>query len=617
MPDSTTNTGTADIDRGAYWHEFGRVFRVHLPACLVMFIATLWTGWPLWTDFRGLMVSIADPQLNTYLVGWSQFALFNQITSFADANQFWPWESALAYGEHLLAQAVLTLPFKPFLNAVGIHNMSWMQGYFFSALGAYALAWSTWRCRGAALMAGLIYGFAPYRLAQWEHVQLIHGGSLPIMILAFERILKGGGRGWQAILCLAAWGQWLGSWYWTIISFWFLMPYFLARSFQQRSNIDRRVVGRLLAPLLIASIPVAIVAFPYYDLLKTGVMLRPRELAMDWWARPIDFLVSDERNLVFGRGLGFQDRLRSVVDFERYLFPGLSIIAGFIVVSCLRLRKRPNFCKAAGVSSHAVFGTAIPWKPGLWTGITLFMLVLCFGPKFQASICSGSLAFRNPFYDLIDWVPGTDQIRVTARWVLPALLSFAMMLGCAWSSLPDLRHASVRRLVQAGLVILLFLDICWRPLSPVPVDPDHPEVYRWLENQPYPSPILLMPVDHPVLMLEMAWHHQPVVNGSNGYFPRGYPGYMEILSGFPSHASLDKLADFKVRYVVIDVTRTGRDMNRWEEILNRFTAECGLNPFTLNYIGDYLVVDLKPGGNVQGRIENLESVVSEVSAVPR
>ena len=200
MADSTTNTGTADIDRGAFWHEFGKGCRVHLPACLVMFIATLWTGWPLWTDLRGLMISIADPQLNTYLVGWSQFALFNQITSFADANQFWPWESTLAYGEHLLAQAVLTLPFRPFLNAVGIHNLSWMQGYFFSALGAYTLAWSIWRCRGAALMAGLIYGFAPYRLAQWEHVQLIHGGFLPIMILAFERILKGGGRGWQTVL---------------------------------------------------------------------------------------------------------------------------------------------------------------------------------------------------------------------------------------------------------------------------------------------------------------------------------------------------------------------------------------------------------------------------------
>jgi hypothetical protein len=596
MDDSSTSIKPGGTTGMTLRRQIWKNGLIHLPACLLMFAVTLGTSWPLWTDMNGWMISLADPQLNAYLLGWSQFALFSQISAFFHANIFWPWEFTLAYGEHLLVQAVLALPFRPFFNTAAVHGISWIQGYFFSALAAYALAWSIWNRCDVAVMAGLIYGFAPYRMAQWEHIQLIHAEFLPLIILAFERIMKGGGRAWQVLLCLGGMGQWLGSWYWTVFSFWFLMPYFLVRLFQQRKDLNRRIWGRFLCPLLIAAVPVMLMALPYFDLMKSGIMIRPRALATDWWARPVDFMVSHERSILFGRGVDFQDRLRSVIDFERYLFPGLSVMAGLIMVTCSSVCRRLPTRSIEPGAVDVGSSSCIPWKPGLWAGLAIFMVLLCFGPEFQMKPSAGSSSLMNPFYMLVDQLPGTDQIRVTARWILPALLSFALLLGYTWYSLLTLRSRHLRRLLQGSLVLLLFLDVCCRPLQPVAVKSRRPEVYRWLEEQPYPSPILLIPIDHIELMLESAWHHQPVVNGSNGYFPPGYSKYMETLAGFPSPKAMDILASFNVRYVVIDLPQSPMNGSQWLDTLNGFTEEKKLNPFILKEIGDYLVVDIKPEG---------------------
>ena len=65
--------------------------------------------------------------------------------------------------------------------------------------------------------------------------------------------------------------------------------------------------------------------------------------------------------------------------------------------------------------------------------------------------------------------------------------------------------------------------------------------------------MLILPLEHNQLMLEAAWLHQPMINGSNGYFP---PGHMRILRSllhdFPAPAALDRIRRLGIRYVVIN-----------------------------------------------------------------
>jgi hypothetical protein len=64
---------------------------------------------------------------------------------------------------------------------------------------------------------------------------------------------------------------------------------------------------------------------------------------------------------------------------------------------------------------------------------------------------------------------------------------------------------------------------------------------------------LVLPAEHPLIMLIAAWQHQPMINGNNGYYPPLHKTRMARLSAFPAPAAIDELAAMHVRLVIIDL----------------------------------------------------------------
>jgi hypothetical protein len=119
----------------------------------------------------------------------------------------------------------------------------------------------------------------------------------------------------------------------------------------------------------------------------------------------------------------------------------------------------------------------------------------------------------------------------------------------------------------------------------------------WLDRQPYPSPTLLLPADPPLLMVEAAFILQPLVNGTNGYFPPLHRLRMFELERFPADDTIDALRTMHVRLVAIDPRgfppAEGGDWDAALEAARRRRPEA---IESLQIVGGWRVATLAPSG---------------------
>lgn len=508
----------------------------HLPSVVLYFVLALAAVFPLWLNPAARIQSLADPLLNAWILDWVHFAIFYQIADFFQANVFWPHADALAYGEHLLAPSLLALPFRLFTDsAVAIHNLSLVEAYFFSALAAHALAFYYFRSMPAATVAGLVYGFAPYRLAQIGHVQLIHGEFLPLMFLAFEWALRSDDRRWRWLLGAAALGQWLTSWYWAVFSFWVFAPFMAMRLWHHRRQPTRQLAMSFV-PLVLAALLAVPIAMPYMELSRNHAFYRPEQASAGFAARPADFVRPPARSLIYGWSNA------NASGGERDLFLGITAALGLVVALMLAFRR--NATRADE-----------PFPLRTFILIAALLLSFCFGSQLRLGADPDGAAVPLPYGIVERLFPFAGTMRVPARWLLPALLPLALLAAFTWQRLWMRLSHGHWRLAAIALVALPAMESLPRPLRYETVETKPADVYRWLGQQPYPSPVLELPIGSPFdnrAMLHATWHGQPTVNGSNGFFPPGHQSMLRELATFPSEASIERLGTIQVRYVIVN-----------------------------------------------------------------
>ena len=156
--------------------------------------------WPL---VRGLGRDVAwdlgDSVLNMWILAWDGEQLLailrgdlSRIRTFFDANIFHPAPLTLAYSEHLFAQAVQILPVYAISgNPILAYNLLFLSTFALSGLGMYLLVRELTGSALAGFVAGLLFAFAPYRLAQSSHLQVLSAQWMPFvfygMLRYFER----------------------------------------------------------------------------------------------------------------------------------------------------------------------------------------------------------------------------------------------------------------------------------------------------------------------------------------------------------------------------------------------------------------------------------------------
>src|SRR5687768_2547357 len=87
---------------------------------------------------------------------------------------FWPAADTLAFSEHFLGVSLMATPLIWLTgNPVLAANLTLLATFPLCALAAFALVRRLTSSTEAAFVAGLVYGFGPYRMSQLAHLQML------------------------------------------------------------------------------------------------------------------------------------------------------------------------------------------------------------------------------------------------------------------------------------------------------------------------------------------------------------------------------------------------------------------------------------------------------------
>jgi hypothetical protein len=173
--------------------------------------------WPLAGGLgRDVPGDLGDPLLNLWILGWGAEHLPQLVSGQLSGSEFWnanifhPEPLALAFSEHLFGQVLQILPIYWLTgNLLLAYNGLFLATFVLSGLGMYLLV-REWldADRSAicwpAFVAGVIYAFVPYRIAQLAHIQSLSSQWMPLAIYGFVRFIRGGGSGWRPLALGAA-----------------------------------------------------------------------------------------------------------------------------------------------------------------------------------------------------------------------------------------------------------------------------------------------------------------------------------------------------------------------------------------------------------------------------
>jgi hypothetical protein len=154
--------------------------------------------WPLSTGIASdVPGDLGDSLLNMWILGWGAehlpLLLTGQLgwSEFWNANIFHPDPLALALSEHLFGQTLQILPIYWLTgNIILCYNLLFISSFALSGLGAYLLVRDLTGDKRAAFIAGLIYGFLPYRIASVPHLQVMSSQWMPFALFGLNRFVS-------------------------------------------------------------------------------------------------------------------------------------------------------------------------------------------------------------------------------------------------------------------------------------------------------------------------------------------------------------------------------------------------------------------------------------------
>lgn len=173
--------------------------------------------WPLVLGLgRDVPGDLGDSLLNMWILGWGLQHVPQLLsgslswTDYWNANIFHPDPLALALSEHLFGQTLQVLPVYAITgNVILCYNLLFISTFALSGWGTYLLVRDLTGDRRAAFIAGLVYGFLPYRIASVPHLQVMSAQWMPFALFGLNRFITSGSRlalaGGTAALVMQNW----------------------------------------------------------------------------------------------------------------------------------------------------------------------------------------------------------------------------------------------------------------------------------------------------------------------------------------------------------------------------------------------------------------------------
>jgi hypothetical protein len=498
---------------------------------------------------------LGDSLLNMWILAWGAEhvpqLLTGQITwaQYWNANIFHPDPLALALSEHLFGLTLQILPvYWVTGNIILCYNLLFISTFALSGFGTYLLVRDLTGDRRAAFIAGLVYGFLPYRIASVPHVQVMSSQWMPFALYGLNRwVTSGSTRALAGGAGALVMQNWSCGYY--LLYFAPFVPLFLFHRMWTHAKLAN---GRVWSGLGIAALGTLVLTvpflIPYRSAAATFGFERPFGEVVAFSANVWSYITASENVTLWGKRLrfyphgegetflGFVPWLLAIVALAGVLrlepaskegpassrtkriatwFLTIAVITQLIAVLSVVLfggfelgpvsaRTPQRLVLQLAVALGLLLAISPParreslrwWRsPVVFTLIlTLLAVWLSLGPipKAGDSLVSG-LGLYGVLYD---YVPGFNGVRVPARYAMIAGLFLAVGAGYGYQKLSEL--AALRTRHAALLFVLAILILSEGAAIPMEIN------RTWNQNEAVPPPRVMTRSEAPPVYQRLA-----------------------------------------------------------------------------------------------------------------
>ena len=479
---------------------------------------------------------------------------------------FFPAPGAMAFSDHMLGASLIASPLQWLgFSPITAYNLTFLASFPLCAISAHVLALSLTRRHDAALLAGLAYGFNPYRVAHLEHLELLLAFGMPAALAALHQFTATRHPKWLVVLGMALLVQALSTSYYALFFAIFLCLW-VAWFIQPRAWRQALAIGASAGAAALAVAPIVVA---YSAIHERHSLKRDFAEVLTYSADVSSFVTASAVSALWGWTAPLNGG-------ERQLFPGLTITLLVLIGATLARARQPagrdrlaalsvvcwvlSACLVAVATAARLAG---PWQiDSGWLRVSITVahkplsLALAFGiaafalsPSVRAAarrrsavafyliaaavffLCSlgprptflGEQVLYEPPYAWLMRLPffsdnGTDvpAIRVPARFAMLGILALAVAGSLLFARLVV---PSRQRFVLAAVVAGAIVADGWigelplrEPPGAFPIDPADPAV----------AVLELPPGDarsDTAAMYRATLHGRPTVNGYHSFAP--------------------------------------------------------------------------------------------------
>ena len=496
-----------------------------------------------WSPGTTVVADLPDTHLYLWTLAWDTHAFLHQPLHIFDANIYYPFANTLAYSENLIGSALIAAPIIWMSgNLVLAMNLTALITCWLCGVGAYLLARRVHISIAGAVIAGLIFEFAPPRFFRLGQLHLTAVQWMPFALAFLHSYLETNRRRdlLIAIGCfsLQALSSGHGAVYLTLAII-ALLAWHAAHgtpiAFTQRLRDVGAAGAYLLAPAVWVMLP--------YRIAQNEAGLRRNYLA-DAQPGIESFLASPSRFHMFLQAHFIGPFAK---EPQAFLFPGILVVilAAIAVFSWpARRRGRDNyalFYLLVGLGSLLMF---VDWPIELWR--------------------------------YVYWLPGFNFIRVPSRFILLVMLSLSVLAGMGFDRLAVQMPRTLRSIALVVISALLLGEYFSYPFSSVPYRVDIPAIDRWLDTQPKPFVVAELPVPSPgnlgalereqtTAMLHATAHWQKTIHGYSGIRQPFHDQLYLDLTAFPDAKSLAGLRAVGATHIIVH-TDAYESADKWRTV---------------------------------------------------
>jgi len=555
------------------------------------FLLSVYLTRPLAFDMKDHAIELGDSRLNAYLQAWVAHSLASDPSHLFDTNMFYPAKDTLALSENMLGNQLIFGPVyaatkNPILAANCVILFSfWLCGLCMYLLVRY-LTGSPW----PAAIAGFAFAFAPVRLSQMNHMQLLSMEWMPLSVFFFYRFLLRKSAGSLVAFCGFVTLQSLCSLYLGYIEMVILVALLLGVFLTAPYLLNRKAILEFSLGAIAAGIILSPVMVPYIRLQHGGVLLPQFEMlnTIAASANPIASYLNAGfgPHHIYARLLaGFHSR---DLDWEKDLFPGfLPILLSIVAIAGCFLPKRSLACAEGPPNDGPTpkLGPApSPWRSAVVGSVLAVVMsyLLSLGPYLRIHDQPSNI--RMPYFWLRRLIPGMGVFRVPARFDLGLMFGLAILAGAGFLNVLRVgerwrvfRYRGTKAVLTALAIFCLVKEFDFTPfhldavMTPATVAPE----YRWLAAQPPGSATLELPItmhgpafdpfEAAGYVYASTYHWQPLFNGYSGHLPLIYSDVQRFALEMPSPQATDLLRGLALRYVVLHADKMPATMLRdWQ-----------------------------------------------------